>query len=130
MTIRVLLVDDEPQLRLLLRTQLELHGSFQVVAEAESVASVMDVTRDVRPELVVLDLNLIDGDAGSLVQEIRATSPSTVVVVLSAQSGDDRAAGVLRDGAHAYYEKRPGTIRQFPIWLAQLHGELAYPQAV
>ncbi len=125
MTIRVLLVDDEPHLRLLLRAQLELNGGFSVVAEAELVSEVLETAASHLPDLVVLDLQLRDGDSGSLVAQLRALSPSATIVVLSAQASEVRAAQVLSDGAHAYYEKGTGTIRAFPTWLAGLHEDVS-----
>ena len=124
-TIRVLLVDDEPELRLLLRTTLELHGAFSVVDEIETTDRILPALVERQPNLMVLDLGLRDGDAGPFVKEVRAASPSTVLVVLSAQPSEIRESDVIKDGAHAYYEKRPDTIRAFPHWLEDLHTRVA-----
>lgn len=116
--VRVLIADDEPLLRLLLRAQLELRGSH-VVAEVASRAEVVDATSALCPDVAVLDYNLADGAVVDVLAGVRGTCPAAFVVVLSADAAELRRREVMAAGAHAYYEKTPDMVRRFPAWLAE-----------
>lgn len=86
---RVLLVDDEPDMRLLLRMTLERVG--YEVSEAASGEDALAGLEKLRPDLVLLDLNL-PGMSGFGVMEVMrrsGTSPATPVVLLTADPSPD-----------------------------------------
>lgn len=111
--IRVLLCDDEPHLRLLLATALEMDGRFEIVGEVEEVGAVVDAALATTPDAIVLDLQLIDGDASVIMPVLRSAVPGSMIFVFSAQSRDERWPSLQERGAFRYAEKRPETIRKF-----------------
>ena len=99
---RVLVVDDEPQIRRALRTSLEAHGY-----EAESVGTggeaVVGVA-DRPPDLVLLDLGLPDLDGTEVIARIRAFSEVPIIVLSVRESQRDKVAA-LDAGADDYVTK-------------------------
>ncbi len=99
----ILLVDDNHDLLSLLKEELNSAGFYDLWM-ADSVASARTILQQRSPELIVLDINLPDGDGFSLFQEIR-TSRDIPVLFLSARDADsDRLFG-LGLGADDYLTK-------------------------
>jgi CheY-like chemotaxis protein len=82
--VRVLLVDDLSDIRLVMRLLLEADGRAEVVGEASDGAEAARLAGKLRPDAVVLDLRMPGLDGVSALPLIRAASPGTVVVALSA----------------------------------------------
>jgi DNA-binding NarL/FixJ family response regulator len=105
MTIRVLLVDDTPQLRKLLGGALERSGRYTVVGEAEDGAQGISAAATLIPDLIMLDLSMPVMSGLDALPRLRALLPQTVIVVFTGveQIGmRDR----LRDaGADGFIEK-------------------------
>ena len=102
---RVLLADDVANLRVLVRLALELHGPFEVVAEAENGAEAVEQARHFEPDLVLLDVSMPVLDGLEALPEVRAASPHSKIVMLS--GFEERRLGrlALDAGASAYLEK-------------------------
>lgn len=98
----VLVVDDDPQLRRLLRTTLTAEG-FRVI-EAESARRALIEAASHKPDLVILDLGLPDADGHSVVRGIREWS-ALPIVVLSARSEEQEKIAALDAGADDYVTK-------------------------
>jgi len=98
----VLVVDDEPQLRHLLRTTFTAHG-FRVI-EAETAARALIEAASHKPDLVILDLGLPDADGEEVVSGIRKWS-SMPIVVLSARTEEKQKVRALDAGADDYVTK-------------------------
>ncbi len=98
----VLVVDDDPGIRNVLRTLLEAHR-YRVV-EAESGARAIIEARSHRPDLVIVDLGLPDRDGQSVVGDIRTFSP-VPVLVLSARTMESDKIAALDAGADDYVAK-------------------------
>ncbi|HTT10310.1 MAG TPA: response regulator [Burkholderiaceae bacterium] len=98
----VLVVDDEPQLRNLLRTTLAAHG-FRVI-EAGTAARALIEAASHKPDLVILDLGLPDADGQEVVRAIRKWS-SMPIVVLSARTEEKQKVRALDAGADDYVTK-------------------------
>jgi CheY-like chemotaxis protein len=82
--VRVLLVDDLSDIRLVMRLLLEADGRAEVVGEAADGAEAVRLAGELRPDAVVLDLRMPGLDGVTALPLIRAASPGTVVVALSA----------------------------------------------
>ena len=91
MTIRVLLVDDVPEVRRLVRTALRFRGLFSVVGEAANGRDAISLTAELRPDIVVLDIGLPDLAGREVLTEIREQAPDTKVVVFSGVEPHDSA---------------------------------------
>jgi DNA-binding NarL/FixJ family response regulator len=101
--VRVVLVDDVPDVRQLVRTALRFRGGFEVVGEAPDGRRAVELARTLAPDLVVLDLGLPDLAGREVLVQIREHSPSTKVVVFSGAEVPDRAW--VRDNVEGYVLK-------------------------
>jgi two-component system, OmpR family, KDP operon response regulator KdpE len=98
----VLVVDDEPQIRRVVRNAL---GSEQMcVIEASTAREAIDLAAAARPALIVLDLALPDGSGIDVCREIRYWS-SAPIIVLSARHSDQEKIALLDAGADDYITK-------------------------
>lgn len=104
-TLRVLLVEDSIFIRGRLRSLIEETGPAKVVVEAGTVAEALAQFAAVRPDAVVLDLNLPDGDGGTVLCAIKRTHPACVVMVLTNFSNPESRAHCLQLGADYFFEK-------------------------
>lgn len=78
----ILIVDDHAGFRVMARALLEADG-FEVIAEADGAASAMANARTGRPAVVLLDVNLPDGNGFDVAQALRAELPMTRIVLTS-----------------------------------------------
>ena len=99
---KVLVVDDEPQIHTFIRISLVAEG-FDYYG-AESIAMAKAAIEANSPHLIVLDLGLPDGDGAELVEYIRATS-STPILILTARDEEDEKIRLLEAGANDYLSK-------------------------
>jgi len=85
---RVLVVDDSPVLRIMLQEMLVSLG-HQVVGEASSGAEALKAYRELKPDLVTLDISLPDMDGFAVLQNIRRADPGAKVMFVT---GNDQKA--------------------------------------
>ena len=98
----VLVVEDEPQLRRVLRTLLELEN-FRVI-EAENAERGLLEARTHKPDLLIVDLGLPDRDGIEVITGVRSWSP-VPIIVLSARSDESDKVAALEAGADDYITK-------------------------
>ncbi|MGH2820463.1 MAG: response regulator, partial [Actinomycetota bacterium] len=103
--IRVLIADDTPEIRLLLRATLDGDGRFAITGEAADGAEAVDLARIQHPDAVILDLAMPVMDGLQAIPRIREHSPDTRIVVLSGFDSRQMEDEAMRRGAHAYFEK-------------------------
>jgi signal transduction histidine kinase len=101
----VVVIDDTPDLRLLLRMVLELSDRYTVVGEAGDGAAGIDIVREWQPDLVLLDLAMPIMDGLEALPGIRDACPHAEVVVLSGFEADRMATQALERGAAGYLQK-------------------------
>jgi two-component system KDP operon response regulator KdpE len=99
---RILIVDDEPQIRKFLRISLSAHG-YDIV-EAIRGRDGIDKCATEQPDLVVLDLGLPDIDGQEVIDRIREWS-EVPIVVLSVRAGEAEKVAALDRGANDYVTK-------------------------
>ena len=80
---RVLIVDDSPQVRQELRTLLPLAGDIEVVGEAADGREAIRLVQALRPDVVLMDLEMPVLDGYQATQEIKAMCPACRVVALT-----------------------------------------------
>ena len=102
---RVLIVDDTPDLRLLLQLSLSRYEGVTVVAEAEDGQQGVDLALEHQPDVVLLDLAMPRMDGLQALPLIRNNAPATRVVVLSGFDEARMAATATAAGADAYLRK-------------------------
>ncbi len=103
--IRILLVDDDSAVREAIRSMIDQETDMTVVAEQDSLAGVMDSLRRYRPHILLLDINLPDGNGLSVVPDVVASFPSTGVIMISVQKDMDFLREAMRAGAKDYITK-------------------------
>jgi len=119
----VLVIDDEPQIRRVVRHAVE--GEVARTVEAATGAEGIDLAAAVRPALIVLDLGLPDMSGEDVCREIRSWSTAPIVV-LSARHSDREKVALLDAGADDYVTKPFSTIELQARIRAQLRrGRLA-----
>ena len=111
---RLLLVEDDEPVRRSVAANLTAHG-YRIV-EAEDVASALRGWDAERPDLILLDLGLPDGDGGSVVRRVRRES-TTPILVLSARGAERDKVAALEAGADDYVTK--------PFGMAELRARVA-----
>jgi len=89
-TFRVVIVDDIPEIRYLLKMLLAIEPSCTVVGEASNGAEAIEVIDSTRPELVVLDLEMPVMDGWHALPHLRRVSPTTHIIVFSSTVVDAR----------------------------------------
>ncbi|MDD0808856.1 two-component system response regulator KdpE [Curvibacter sp. RS43] len=97
-----ILIEDEPQIRRFVRVALEAEG--WLVHEAEGVKRGLTEAGTRKPDLIVLDLGLPDGDGLDLIRDVRTWS-QVPIVVLSARSDEADKIAALDAGADDYLGK-------------------------
>lgn len=105
LTLRVLVVDDTPDIRLLLRLALERDTRFEVIAEAGDGLEAIEAAARLQPDLVLLDLAMPVMDGLEALPGIRSGSPDSTIVVLSGFDAREMRSEALRLGATSYLEK-------------------------
>jgi len=101
--IRILIAEDEAIIRMDLREMLEEEG-FDVVAEASDGREAVDLTREHKPDLAILDIKM-PGMSGIRASEVITRERLAAVLILTAFSQRDLAADAAQAGAMAYLVK-------------------------
>ena len=103
MTTSVLIVDDHPSFRATARMLLEAEG-YRVVGEAPDGISAIAAARELRPDVVLLDVNLPDIDGFEVAARLTNGNGPTIVLV-SSRDGADFGPLVSRSGARGFISK-------------------------
>lgn len=102
---RVLMVDDSPIERTLIRAALKTYAAFEVVGEAASAEEGLVLVQQLVPDIVLLDLSMPGMGGLEALPKIQAACPSAVVVVLSGFVSDGIARAALAAGAASCLDK-------------------------
>lgn len=104
----VAICDDRPEIRLLLATLLEREHDITVVGEARNGREAIDLVREQRPDLLLLDIAMPVMDGLEAIPHIIAASPQTSIIMLSAFAAPETREQALRLGAVDYVQKGSG----------------------
>jgi len=105
----VLIVDDHPFFREGLKSLLARHSGFEVIGEAGDSDEGLRKAKELRPDLVVMDISLPDGSGIEVTRDIRGLLPETRVVILSMHSKIDYITKAFQAGATGYIVKESAT---------------------
>jgi DNA-binding NarL/FixJ family response regulator len=103
---RVLIVDDHPIVRQGLRRLIDQEEDLDVCAEAETVREARAAIREHRPDAIIVDISLKQGDGLELVRDVRAQYPTLPILVLSMHDETIYAERMLSAGASGYIMKQ------------------------
>jgi DNA-binding NarL/FixJ family response regulator len=104
MALSVLIVDDHPSFRASARVLLEAEG-FDVIGEAADGATALSESRRLRPDVVLLDVQLPDFDGFDVASRLTGDAESPVVILVSSRDGSDFGPLVTRSGARGFVPK-------------------------
>ncbi len=120
--IRVMVVDDEAHIRAVVAGAVTALGG-EVVAEVSDGAQAVAVFARLRPQVVILDINMPTLRGDEALKQIRAIDPGTVVVMMTAQDTIDTVQDCLNQGASHYILKNNRAEELYRL-LAEIWGEL------
>ena len=103
--IRVMVVDDHPIVRQGLVSVLSDNDDLEVVGESPSAIDALGKLGRLRPDVVLLDLEMPDVDGVAAIPQILATLPGVQILVFTAYDTDERVLGAIRAGAKGYLLK-------------------------
>lgn len=105
MTTRVLIVDDDPAVRSLIKLFLESESSFEVAGEATSPAQALEVAAEVMPDLVTMDYRMPnEGDGVACIRDMKQRWPEMPILALTS-SGSEATHNMIEAGAYAAIDK-------------------------
>jgi DNA-binding NarL/FixJ family response regulator len=107
--VQILLVDDHEVVRLGLKSLLERHAQFNVVAEAASESEAVAQAIAHEPDVVLMDVRLAGGNGVDACAQIMMNLPQTKIIILTSYAEDDTLFAAIRAGAVGYVLKQVGS---------------------
>jgi DNA-binding NarL/FixJ family response regulator len=124
----VLIVDDQAPFRSAARALVGLMRGWSVVAEAETGEDALRLAAELRPDVVLMDINLPGRNGIELTRDLLAVHPSAAVVLVSTYAADDLPPGADSCGAVGYLRKEeltPRVLRELVADSAQAQNPVA-----
>lgn len=103
---RIILVDDHEVVRLGLKSLLERHPQFEVIAEAGSAKEALEQVERMLPDVVLMDIRLPGTSGIEACEEITKNFPDIKVIMLTSYAEDDMLFSAIRAGASGYVLKQ------------------------
>ena len=128
--LRVLLVDDQPLFRRALATLIGAQFDMTVVGEAENGRDALEKVRNLRPDLVVMDVNMPVASGPDGVNAIRSAGFTTPIVMLTVSEDDDDLFESIKAGANGYLLKNVKPEQLFEDLRGVMRGEAPIAPAV
>jgi len=116
--IRVVVVDDAEEIRLLLQLTLELDGRFEVVGAAEDGKAGIELVAELQPDAVVLDMEMPVMTGLEALPELRRVAPHSRVLVFS--SAPEELEGAARAAGAAAYRLKGTDLDEVADTLAEI----------
>jgi two-component system, NarL family, response regulator DevR len=107
-TIRILIADDHSVVRAGLRTLLETHGHFRVIAEAATGEDAIRLAKEHHPDVAVLDIRMPGVSGIEACRQITEVVPTCRVIMLTSYAEDELLLAAIQAGASGYVLKRIG----------------------
>lgn len=125
--LRVVIADDHPMWRETLRALLERGRSVEVVAEAASGAEALELALSVRPDVIVMDIDMPRLNGIDATRAITSADPDSKVLMLSSLKEPAEVLAAVRAGARGYLIKTagPGEVLEAITRIAS--GEIVFP---
>lgn len=105
MSITIVLADDHPVVRSGIKAALEAEADISVIGEASDGNEAQSVTQRLKPDLLLLDLNMPGPKATDTITFVRENIPDTKVIMLTAHDDDAYVRAVMRAGVSGYLLK-------------------------
>jgi DNA-binding NarL/FixJ family response regulator len=121
--IRVLIADDHPIVRQGLEAVLSMQSDIELVDEASDGEEVVRKARELRPDVVAIDLKMPRKDGLAAIKEISATMPEIRILVLTSFTDDDSVFAAIKAGALGFVIKDSSTDQLIQAIRAVYRGE-------
>jgi|SRR5581483_7346882 DNA-binding NarL/FixJ family response regulator len=105
MPVRILIVDDHEVVRQGLRTILNARPQWEIVGEAENGREAIDLTRQLRPDVVILDITMPIMSGLEATQELEKSFPAARVLIFTMHDSKSLIKAVRKAGARGYVLK-------------------------
>ncbi len=105
--IRVMIVDDVSETRENVRKLLQFESDVDVVGAARTGKEAIQLSQDLNPDVVLMDINMPDMDGISATEQIRAKQPAVQVIILSVQGDQNYMRRAMLAGARDFLTKPP-----------------------
>jgi DNA-binding NarL/FixJ family response regulator len=102
---RIIIVEDHPIVRRGLKQLIEMEADLNVCAEAEDAVTALQRVKELKPNLVIIDISLKAGSGLELIKDVNALFPNMPVLVVSMHDESFYAERVIRAGALGYIMK-------------------------
>jgi len=103
--ILVVIVDDDPMVRLVLLIVLSADPEIEVVGEAEDGTAALQAATELCPHVILLDIQMFGVDGIEIASRILRDAPQVKIIILTAYDNDEYVLGAFRAGAYAYLLK-------------------------
>lgn len=103
--VRVLIADDHPVIRSMVRSTLQQHPEFEVCGEAADGAQAVEEAKKLKPDVVVLNISMPVLNGFEAAREIKATLPKSAIVILSSHADETFVREAKEIGVRAYVAK-------------------------
>jgi two-component system response regulator NreC len=130
MTIKVLLVEDHPIVRLGLRMLLDSERDLEIVGEAETASEALRLVDLLNPDVVVMDLGLPDISGISASAEIKRRHDDTAIVALTIHEDREYITKMLDLGANGFVPKRAAPDELLIAIRHAARGEFYFPTPI
>jgi DNA-binding NarL/FixJ family response regulator len=104
-TLRILVADDHDLLRRGVKTLLQSHAGWEVCGEANTGREAVAKAKELKPNIVILDISMPDLNGVDAAKRIRKDSPDTEVLILSVHFSDQLIREILEAGVRGYVVK-------------------------
>jgi DNA-binding NarL/FixJ family response regulator len=124
MTIRVLIADDHALVRAGIRALVEKIEGVAVVGEAGKGSEALEMVKDLKPNLMLLDITMPDGGGFDVLDHVTKTYPDLKVIVLTVHDAGEYAIRALREGAAGFLPKSAASIELEQAIQTVIRGEV------
>jgi DNA-binding NarL/FixJ family response regulator len=126
----VLIVDDHPIFRRGLRALLASHAGLRLIGEATSGPEAVRLAAELRPDLILMDLQMPGGDGITAIRRIIAVQPESRILVVTMFDDDESVFAAMRVGARGYVLKDMDDEDLARALLAVGNGEAIFSAAI
>jgi DNA-binding NarL/FixJ family response regulator len=104
-SLSVLLVDDQSDVRFMVRLLLESEGGLEVIGEAKTGAEAIDLANSLHPDVIVMDEHMPEMSGGAATREILSVHPETLVIAFTSVGDGPGVDELMGAGASLHVRK-------------------------
>ena len=108
--VKILVVDNLPAVRSVLKLQIELDENLRVIGEADNSRTALNLLPHIQPDVVLIDLDMPDMDGISLTHEMNTIAPQMPIIILSLNDDPVLRHQAAKAGAVGFIVKQGNTV--------------------